>query len=773
MIKQISILFILFLLVSCSPANSNETSNLVYNSAASDSISSTNDVTSNNQVDGLEKNYTQLELDVINELMKNPNIKSIDDIEIVQIFPNDSFLIKFYDDFESKIPDSIDLDKLIADIAIGAAIITVYVVLSYTTGGTGGAFFSAALSQLSINSIILSAAIDAVISGYIAYKENADYEYVMGKAIMGIAEGFKFGSIIAPVVGSLVFIKAIKTAKNLSKLQAFRNSATTLDDLLKVTKNLDVILASTTKIGKEVTEDGLEKAFAELAKKSGEVVDFETFTKIVGNEKNIVNIVAVKDPFNNTARSIRYLQEQFVSKLGVGGDLLKQYLETILSKASNAYSQLPDVIKNFLKNENYYDEFIELFGPYLSKNFLNGLVLDRFGKQTFDVIEAIAKEKSNVYLKLLSNNSKELLDAFFANKSIRKTLNYILDDSVIKQIYNTELIYNLIARNTDVSLTTLSAFIKELSEGGIRSLDDLSRFGDSSKIIRESINNRGTIFVELLEKVKVNNVSDSFVDEVLREQFISKLNKFNLETSVFNNILDGKQSIDYLKNINQAAYEELVKNNHIYQQIIGRMKSKSPSLSRDLMSARLRQIGLENDTIEALLSGVSVNKLNLSDKVVMELKNELLSYFQTVNKDLYMQTVDDLIEVSTKVVNEYNITNGKRPLNYHLKGANYKFDDEYLKRVYGEITFNEFGYPIFDEFAYARIDLPGLLTGNNSVDAALANNMMFGDPAGLKGLTWHHVEDGRTMILVPTELNAVVKHTGGASYLDLGIYNGG
>lgn len=33
------------------------------------------------------------------------------------------------------------------------------------------------------------------------------------------------------------------------------------------------------------------------------------------------------------------------------------------------------------------------------------------------------------------------------------------------------------------------------------------------------------------------------------------------------------------------------------------------------------------------------------------------------------------------------------------------------------------------------------------------------------GYTWHHVEDGRTMQLVPRDLHTAVKHTGGVAVI--------
>ncbi|HWO25200.1 MAG TPA: HNH endonuclease [Kofleriaceae bacterium] len=53
-------------------------------------------------------------------------------------------------------------------------------------------------------------------------------------------------------------------------------------------------------------------------------------------------------------------------------------------------------------------------------------------------------------------------------------------------------------------------------------------------------------------------------------------------------------------------------------------------------------------------------------------------------------------------------------------------------------------------------------TGSRSADYRTANKA-----AGLRETpeeyTWHHLEDGKFMMLVPTELHKAVKHSGGVS----------
>jgi hypothetical protein len=75
------------------------------------------------------------------------------------------------------------------------------------------------------------------------------------------------------------------------------------------------------------------------------------------------------------------------------------------------------------------------------------------------------------------------------------------------------------------------------------------------------------------------------------------------------------------------------------------------------------------------------------------------------------------------------------------------------------VKFTKEGFPDFIPYAKVRVKIDGL-KGNTTSDFTAANRA-----AGLKqppsGYTWHHVEDGRTMMLVPTDLHQAVRHTGG------------
>ena len=77
------------------------------------------------------------------------------------------------------------------------------------------------------------------------------------------------------------------------------------------------------------------------------------------------------------------------------------------------------------------------------------------------------------------------------------------------------------------------------------------------------------------------------------------------------------------------------------------------------------------------------------------------------------------------------------------------------------VKYSKNGHPDFSPFAKAEVEIDNL-TGNSTKDAILSNKAI-----GLKstpdGYTWHHAPDGKTMQLVPTEINKNFPHTGGAS----------
>jgi hypothetical protein len=86
--------------------------------------------------------------------------------------------------------------------------------------------------------------------------------------------------------------------------------------------------------------------------------------------------------------------------------------------------------------------------------------------------------------------------------------------------------------------------------------------------------------------------------------------------------------------------------------------------------------------------------------------------------------------------------------------------DDLAKKYPNGVRYTRAGFPVFTPYAKERVVVDGL-TGNMANDNKLANRA-----AGINGVdppdgyTWHHLEDGKTMELVPTDLHNAAKHTG-------------
>jgi filamentous hemagglutinin len=75
------------------------------------------------------------------------------------------------------------------------------------------------------------------------------------------------------------------------------------------------------------------------------------------------------------------------------------------------------------------------------------------------------------------------------------------------------------------------------------------------------------------------------------------------------------------------------------------------------------------------------------------------------------------------------------------------------------VRFTLQGFPDFSPYAIATVTLEDL-TGSRTKDFKIANEMA-GYAKTPSGFTWHHIEDGHTLVLVPTALHNAVPHTGG------------
>lgn len=91
----------------------------------------------------------------------------------------------------------------------------------------------------------------------------------------------------------------------------------------------------------------------------------------------------------------------------------------------------------------------------------------------------------------------------------------------------------------------------------------------------------------------------------------------------------------------------------------------------------------------------------------------------------------------------------------------------YYDKGGNSVTYSKDGYPDFSEYSIETIDDVSGMNGKYNHDSKLANEIAGFDQTP-SGYVWHHVENGRTMQLIPQEVHSNFPHTGGAS----GLRNG-
>ncbi len=113
---------------------------------------------------------------------------------------------------------------------------------------------------------------------------------------------------------------------------------------------------------------------------------------------------------------------------------------------------------------------------------------------------------------------------------------------------------------------------------------------------------------------------------------------------------------------------------------------------------------------------------------------------------------------------------GKRPQNWALAGKSYTPKTAEARELAPNgVRFKENGCPDFTPWEKARVEIEP----SNRLDDWLGDFRRANEAAGLertpRGYTWHHMEDGKTMQLVPQSLHNAVSHSGGRSVINARI----
>jgi hypothetical protein len=110
------------------------------------------------------------------------------------------------------------------------------------------------------------------------------------------------------------------------------------------------------------------------------------------------------------------------------------------------------------------------------------------------------------------------------------------------------------------------------------------------------------------------------------------------------------------------------------------------------------------------------------------------------------------------------LPSGRLPANYRWAGKTYNgssWTKKLAKKYPDGVKFTEEGYPDFSPYATDTVVFKKGFAAD-STDETLAN-MASGYSSTPDGFTWHHVEDGQTMQLIPSDLHDAVRHAGGVA----------
>jgi RHS repeat-associated protein len=131
-----------------------------------------------------------------------------------------------------------------------------------------------------------------------------------------------------------------------------------------------------------------------------------------------------------------------------------------------------------------------------------------------------------------------------------------------------------------------------------------------------------------------------------------------------------------------------------------------------------------------------------------------------------LSALDDLEKIGVQVIEHDEdgvaIVNGRRvrmPAGVEPGGV-FHLPGELGEKYPNGVKFNKEGFPDFSPYSQKTVTID--MTGDNGPDFAAANKAA-GYSKTPDGMTWHHSEDGKTMELIPQDLNTGVPHTGGAA----------
>lgn len=777
-LSMVLIISMLLTMVACSPESVEPSDDSYVNSDGNLVVDGVeiNDVFVPLTVNELVVNEaTVVDLDVDELLVNCVTVTEISVIEAEVTSLNDEFVYLAYQNFVSYYDSDIDFQKFLTDIAIGGTCIIVCVTLS-TVGGPVGTFFGAVItSEFTAATVAIGAAIDAAVSGYIAYQEGGDASYVIGHMLNGVADGFKWSAILAPVSGGFAGLNALKATKAIKALDAFKNL--TDKEVNELLKNFTKIVKRLAKESGDLSDDALRLIYKELSKELSSEITEQIFITAVRNQADITQYILRYNPFNTSSGLTRALKEDFLAKAGIDDAVAQTIIKQIQNRSIKQIDDISDAKLREYIRENIFD-FIQRFGGSISKDFLDDCLrikLTSFAldddtiNAVFQIIKTGIAQKGNIYGELLSKVGRESIDAMLSDLDVLILIQTRYGISNLNRLVAMQQLHLGLTCIEDVTDQQAIIIVNKLMSGDIVSLDQLKKIPeieDVANSLQTNILASKELVCTTLKSLDLAGRNEAFINDIVSRE----MRRYIGDNAVTEIVLKNLSKDEILDRFGGKVWSSLIENADSSIWCLSLQNKVNTGLIDDLFVDSLSRKQISKDAIQKILAGLPVSEWGLSDDVAEEIGTHVLIYYRNRNPVAYSTYIKEFSEIRCRAAKAYNLANNCSPDSIVFAHQIADCDNRYIKEKYGDIYWNSAGYLILDDHAIAIVTIDNL-TGNSTNDIKKANRKFRGIESNVPGYTWHHVEDGRTMILVPTELHAEYTHAGGASLLRKGAFD--
>lgn len=202
-----------------------------------------------------------------------------------------------------------------------------------------------------------------------------------------------------------------------------------------------------------------------------------------------------------------------------------------------------------------------------------------------------------------------------------------------------------------------------------------------------------------------------------------------------------------------------------------------PNIKESAIDDLIQQTGLSGDQLSDIMKYSKLDAAELADALK---KGDLLDIIQGRNIDFNKIDIDDYnnaVKSGIKPENSRTFENWSKKggiIEINKDGTTWRYTD-----IDGNVVYYRDGFPDFYSYKHPNVDPVSIKISqpkDNKVDVKKANMA-----AGLgpnsnppvydlkkppKGYTWHHMEDGKTMILVKKDIHKLFTHKGGQSIIN-------